>query len=210
MLHRASAFIARFDDRERDADVAAMAEDAELNHGSDRETVAPDEIAPEIDPNQLKTDDDKIVAPDVDQIITMERASFAEHLSSERLRWTAEEGARLGEQFCRAIAVSISELEARLANSLTPLLTEHFRNRMIGEFVAEIHAAIADKENPALTLRGPADLLAVVGDRLDLEDVATKIIDDDRSEITAHIGSTTILTRFNDLLLQVQSGTRTK
>lgn len=84
------------------------------------------------------------------------------YLKSERGRWVADEGARLG----GVIVSSLESIETRLAEQvarvLKPFLVERARQRAVADLVSVLDVMLLKGEYSKVTVSGPEDLLATL------------------------------------------------
>jgi hypothetical protein len=99
-------------------------------------------------------------------ITANQKQDYEKRLVEERNSWASEEGVQLSSCLTNAI----SQLEARLAESvdavLRPFLIESLRRQMIEELVSDIGVLLASDETPVIEISGSADLLAALQARL--------------------------------------------
>ena len=94
------------------------------------------------------------------------RLEFEEQLAAERQKWLHEEGEALKDRFATALRQIEDDLAECVARVLGPFIVESLRRQMIAELVEHIGGMIASHETMAIKIGGPADLLAVLQDKL--------------------------------------------
>lgn len=95
-----------------------------------------------------------------------ERETFEQGLVAERQRWLREEAEQLREGLTagiRSLEESIAQCVARV---LRPFVIDSLRRQMVDDLIDHIATMIGSNEKIAIKIMGPADLLAVLRERL--------------------------------------------
>ncbi len=94
------------------------------------------------------------------------RREFQAQLAAERQKWLREEGEALASN----LATALQQIEDRLAECVTrilrPFIIESLRRQMIAELVEHVGSLVASHATMAIKIAGPADLLAVLQEKL--------------------------------------------
>ena len=113
-------------------------------------------------------------------------AALATALSEAAARRDAEEGAALAAQITSSTQAIHDVVVEQLAKTLRPLLAEAVAARAAAALVDIVEGVLADPDHPALTIRGPAPLLAVVEAALRTESVTFAVSDGDEVSVVAN------------------------
>lgn len=101
-----------------------------------------------------------------DAALARQQADFEKKLSSERQRWSREEGARIG----AALETSLADIEEHLADTvsqiLKPIILTEVRNRAVQELRDALVALLSQGDYAKITVSGPQDLLSAIESRL--------------------------------------------
>jgi hypothetical protein len=199
MLHSVGAYLTCFDEASRPSiDLATRDDLGEKDQAPNDNGALEKRSADAFNENA-----EDCPAVDYEQLLQVEREAFNVRLDSERSRWRDEEGARLSERFCSEIEKFFAEVETRVGEALKPLLDKRLRERMVNELCADIRLALANKENPAIRLYGPPDLISMIRDKLEVHNVALVVVENANCDVLAHVGQTVIQTRFDELLSEL-------
>ncbi len=90
------------------------------------------------------------------------RAAVTTAVAAARAEWVAAAAETLDAQLAAVAAALRDTLSAGLADVLRPLLSQTVTARILAGLVAALDQLLADPAHPAITVRGPADLLGAV------------------------------------------------
>lgn len=113
-------------------------------------------------------------------------AALATAVSEAAARRDGEEGAALAAQIASATQAIHDVVVEQLAKTLRPLLAEAVAARAAAALVEIVEGVLADPEHPALTIRGPAPLLAVVEAALHTDSVTFVVVDGDEVSVAGN------------------------
>ena len=100
----------------------------------------------------------------IEAAVAQERAAAEDRLAEARVAWAAESAAPLAAQLEEAFEVLHTRLSDSCGKALAPLADRVVRERALRRFSALLDDLLgATAESPAITVRGPADLLAALG-----------------------------------------------
>jgi hypothetical protein len=102
-----------------------------------------------------------VTPPLSDEIASFE-VDHADTLAQARQQWALEEGTALAQRFEAALAAFETRIADALAPMLEPFLVKGAQLRVIAELRDALKALIEGDERPAITVTGPADLLAAL------------------------------------------------
>ena len=125
------------------------------------------------------------------------RHEFEERLAAERQKWLDEEADVLNDRLATALQRIEDDLAECVARVLRPFIVESLRRQMISELVEHIGSMIASHETMAIKIAGPADLLAILQERLAGLPVALAYEESDGVDVHVVAGQTMIETRLN-------------
>lgn len=101
-----------------------------------------------------------------DKALAAQAAQFERKLAAERQKWSADQGARLGE----AVARTMQDLEQRLADQvarvLKPFLAERIQKKAAENLALCLNGMLSKGEYAKVTISGPGDLLSAVEAKL--------------------------------------------
>ena len=120
---------------------------------------------------------------------------FEDLLVAERRKWLDEEGSAFKDRLTTALQQIEDELAECVARVLRPFIVESVRRQMVGELVEHIGGMIANHETMAITIVGPADLLAVMQEKLAGLPVALAYEESGGVDVHVTAGQTMIETR---------------
>jgi hypothetical protein len=131
---------------------------------------------------------------DNEKALSSQAAQFERKLAAERQKWSAEQGARLGE----AVAKAMQDIEQRIADQvgrvLKPVVSERIRNRAVEDLALSLNGMVAKGEYAKITITGPGDLLSAIESRLnDLDGVSFIVADG--TDVTVEADETIVETR---------------
>ncbi len=112
--------------------------------------------------------------------------ALATALAEAAARRDAEEGAALAAQIASSIQAIHDVVVEQLAKTLRPLLAEAVAARAAATLVDIVERVLADPDHPALTIRGPAPLLAGIEAALRTESVTFVVVDGDEVSVVAN------------------------
>ena len=122
-----------------------------------------------------------------------DRAAFAAELAEARRRWSEEMAGRLAAE----IGARLDELRATVvdgvARVLAPFVETLVRERALDELGQTVAALLRDGRHLRIRLSGPADLLAVLAERLDVP--AIECVAADGPDVAVILDDTTVETR---------------
>lgn len=112
-------------------------------------------------------------------------AALATALDEAAARRDAQDGAALAAQIASSTRTIQDVVVEQLAKTLRPLLAEAVAARAAAALADIVQGALADPDHPALTIRGPAPLLAVVEAALHTDGVTFVVGDGDEISVAA-------------------------
>lgn len=126
-----------------------------------------------------------------------ERQTHQEQLATARQSWLVDEGERL--QF--ALSSSLTEIETRIAQSLSnvlmPFIADQLRKQMVAELIEKIYTLIGSDEAISIKITGPADLLDVLRAKLAAERASITYEVTDSVDVSVKADQTTIETQLS-------------
>lgn len=134
-------------------------------------------------------------AAELETRLAEEAAAFEERLATERLRWTAEEGERIGARITAEIAVLEATIGAQIARILKPLLRREVEARALASLGEAIDGLLTKGTSVRLAVSGPADLLDAVRATLDGRVPGASFTESDSADITISADETILETQ---------------
>ncbi len=101
-----------------------------------------------------------------DAALAKQAAAFDRKLAAERERWSAEQGAALGQMITTALADIEQGISEQVGRILMPLLGEEARKRAVMLLAQSLGGMLGKGDYAKVTISGPQDLLSAVEDRL--------------------------------------------
>lgn len=144
---------------------------------------------------RARTEERSTLQAKIDEAVAAERQRADLLLTSSREKWIREESERLASGYSEALRSMEANLVSRMARILTPFLTERMCARILDE-LREVLAALADSKGVSMTIRGPADLLSELKDKLGDRFSFADFIADESTEVRVTAGDAVIETQF--------------
>ena len=94
------------------------------------------------------------------------RRDFDEELAAERQKWLREEGETLKERLATALRQMQDTLAECVGQILRPFVINSLRRQMLGELVEQVASMAASHDALVIKITGPADLLALLQEKL--------------------------------------------
>ncbi|MGB8279242.1 MAG: hypothetical protein WCF20_15100 [Methylovirgula sp.] len=94
------------------------------------------------------------------------RRDFDEELAAERQKWLREEGETLKERLATALRQMQDTLAECVGQILRPFVIDSLRRQMLGELVEQVASMAASHDALVIKITGPADLLALLQEKL--------------------------------------------
>lgn len=94
------------------------------------------------------------------------RRDFDEELAAERQKWLREEGETLKERLATALRQMQDTLAECVGQILRPFVIDFLRRQMLGELVEQVASMAASHDALVIKITGPADLLALLQEKL--------------------------------------------
>ena len=127
--------------------------------------------------------------------LAQEREAFARQLESERRAWAYAEAEKLTQR----LTSGLREMETRIAQSaaraLEPLVQQGLRQQVIAQVHSELVTLLAKDAGIAVSVAGPADLLAALRERIGDSIGAVTYAPDSEPEVRVTAGHTILETR---------------
>ena len=120
-----------------------------------------------------------------EQVLRDMNERHARELAETREAWIRSEAARIDEAFALMRRGLSTELSALVADCLRPFLSNSVREAALQAFADEVHALLAREGATALTISGPADLLAALSGRLGPAAAQCVLIESERVALEA-------------------------
>jgi hypothetical protein len=117
------------------------------------------------------------------------------HLAAERQSWVEQEAEVLKEQLAAAVRQMEDDLAEGVGRILRPFLVEALRRQMVSEMLEELRSMVASREAIEVKISGPADLLAMLKDKLGPLGVAIAYEENEGVDLRVASDPTTIETR---------------
>lgn len=127
--------------------------------------------------------------------LQQEREAHEEALRFARAQWTRSEADALGERLSQALNAGIAALRADVARIITPFVSHAIAERSLDDFVHAIRRAIAGEHGALVTISGPEDLVARIGDKLEADRVAIRKAPSAAIDVAADLAEARIETR---------------
>ena len=126
------------------------------------------------------------------------RQDADETLAAARAAWIAEQADHLSERLKTGLAAIEMRLSDHLAVVLKPFVALEMRERMIASFAEAFGSLVSGFEkhggpSPALTIHGPADLVAALQARFDGSGIYVTWIECSQTDLSVTLGDTTLL-----------------
>jgi hypothetical protein len=103
---------------------------------------------------------------EMEKALASQAAQFERKLTSERQKWSADQGARLGE----LVAMAMQDVEQHIADQvgqvLKPVVSERIRGKAVEDLVLALNGMLAKGDYAKITITGPGDLLSPIEARL--------------------------------------------
>jgi flagellar biosynthesis/type III secretory pathway protein FliH len=132
-----------------------------------------------------------------------ERQNHQEQLAAARQSWLEDEGERLR----ATLSASLTEIETRIAQSLSnvlmPFIADQLRKQMVAELVEKIYTLIGSDEAISIKITGPADLLDVLRAKLASERASISYEVSDGVDVSVKADQTTIETQLSTWLARL-------
>ena len=132
-----------------------------------------------------------------------ERQNHQEQLAAARRSWVEEEGQRLHV----ALSANLTEIETRMAQSLSnvlmPFIADQLRKQMVAELIEKIYTLIGSDEAISIKINGPADLLDILRPKLAAERASISYEVTEGVDVSVRADQTTIETRLSAWLARL-------
>lgn len=133
-----------------------------------------------------------------------QKAASEQTMATSREAWSLEEGARIAEQFKKAV----SDMEGRIADStervLRPFLEQAIRAQAIVELRATLQELVGKTAGITLEISGPEDLLAAVRASLPESITMVSYIANEACDVQVKAGASILETRIAAWLGQIE------
>ncbi|CAO4164361.1 Flagellar assembly protein FliH [Methylorubrum aminovorans] len=95
-----------------------------------------------------------------------QQALFEEGLAQARRDWSEAQGKALAAAFATAMQALDAALSERVARLIAPVLGQALQRQTLDELAVALKRILAEPQRPAVRVRGPEDLIAVLSARL--------------------------------------------
>ncbi len=203
-LRSLASYLVNFDAIHADDESASLNPDGVADIESEPEIFAK---IPSLETREAVAREEIRVAAEAHYFARLEQeiAHFNEQLAVERRVWIENEGTRLAEQFGHAYTACSTELREVVGRVLRPFVSRSILERSLSDFVDAIRNAASAAETPLVQLRGPSDLIEIIGQRLDSERISFTSTIADAVEVEAKIRNTTIETQLGEWIKQLRN-----
>ena len=197
-IHRAAAYLVRFDEAPAAPNVAA----GENDDASGMEPLTrppPEAVAIEPLPPQ-RTEVDILAEAEAGfaERLARESETFEQRLRDERARWAREHGERLGRALLRSQEDAMRALRDELTNILSPFVSREIVERVTYDLIAAMRLAFANEDAPALCVSAPKDLLERIETTLKAENVSIKAQESEQVDAHVAFAATIVESRLQD------------
>jgi hypothetical protein len=107
---------------------------------------------------------------ETEKALANQAAQFERKLTAERQKWTADQGARLGDAVSKAMQDIEQGIADQVGRVLSPIVSERIRIKAVEELSLSLNAMLAKGDYAKITITGPNDLLSVIESRLNQHD----------------------------------------
>lgn len=205
-IHRAAAYLIRFDE----APAAPIVAAGENDDASVMEPLTPPQPEPPapvaIEPLPPQRTEEEILAEaeaGFAERLAMERESFDQRLRDERARWVHEQGERLGRALLRSQEEAMRALRDELTRILSPFVSREIVERVADDVIAAMRLALANEDAPALSVSAPKDLLERIETTLKSENVSIKAQESEQVDAHVAFAATIVESRLQDWISQL-------
>lgn len=135
--------------------------------------------------------------------LDQQAARFTVELDTARRAWAEEEATVLA----KAVSAAMADLKAQIAETaaaaLRPFLAEGAREMALRDLIEQLGRILTDPNHPALTISGPADLLARVSAALAYDAGSVSFRPDGHPDVRVVAGTTIIETRIQEWIARL-------
>lgn len=127
-----------------------------------------------------------------------ERQAYEQRLQAARAQWTSQTAEEFSQRMCRAFDAAFDALREDVSAILTPFVSREIAAQALDETIMAARAALADENAPAISLRGPKDLLDKMRESLNSAKIAMAAQESDDVDLSVDMSKTRIETRLGD------------
>ena len=201
-IHRAAAYLTRFDD-------APPPSSVRMGENDDAPTLAailpltPPEPPPEPQPSaeEVLAEAEARFAETLDA----EREAFAARLREERERWTTEQAELLNQKVALAFEAAIRSIRADVARVLCPFVSQAIADRTADELVAALRDGLANENDAVVSINAPRDLLEKVEAAMKRDAITIAAQEADTVDARIVFASTIVETSLGDWIARLSS-----
>ncbi len=129
---------------------------------------------------------------------------FSDRMNHERRRWTEEEGEHLAVLLRASLEAAFEELRIAIESVLLPFVSQRALDLLLEDYARTIRLIAGNDSCPPIRIQGPGDLTKIVEAKLMTEKIAVQTFESDQIDISASIGVTTIVSRLEEWLSNIQ------
>ena len=128
-------------------------------------------------------------------LLVAKDAAFEERLASERQKWAAEEGARLGELLAAGLLNVERRIGEQVGRILKPVFADEVRRAAVSALSQTLRDMLGNGAYARIVVSGPPDLLSALEARVGQVDAALSFVTSERVDLVVHADETVLETR---------------
>ena len=155
---------------------------------------------------KVRAEERDVARRQLEEAVAAERARYEDELASQRVIWVEQQAGQLSTLIVEGIGRIEAMLSERVANILTPFVSETFRQQSITEFKEVLATLLLGDETGPMKIVGPEDLLQSLKASLGPHGDAIEFVHGDHAEVSVTARDTTVQTQlqaWSDRLEQV-------
>lgn len=129
---------------------------------------------------------------------------FSDRMRLERQRWTEAESDRLAVLLQSSLELATVELRTAIESVLLPFISQRAMDLLLEDYAQTIRSIAGNVSCPPISIRGPRDLTKIIEAKLKAENIAIQIFESDQIDMSASLGATTIVSRLEEWLSNMQ------
>jgi hypothetical protein len=137
-----------------------------------------------------------------------QRESLDRKHTADRAAWAAQEGEALAQRLTAGLADIAGKTSQTVASILTPFVNAELRRTAVSELLVALETVLSKSNGTAIEISGPADLLAVVREKLGQRHARVSFVTRDVPDVRVTVDQTVLETCVGDWLRTLEGGGR--